>query len=187
MTIKETKHIFLALFLAITIALTACGSGSRSSDVPTLQESQPADEASSGDAATDNEAMMMAFTECLREQGLDVVDPVLDADGNIGKPAPAGGWEFAKGELEAAMVACTEVLEGLTFAENTVDVSAEVDAGMALAACLRERGHDVADPTAETLDQWQSNFKFVIDLKDETAVFDYETCSAEAGGTGGGK
>jgi hypothetical protein len=182
---KQTKFTLITLFWIITIALTACGGGPESSDVPTMQETQPAANEENGTTpVTDNESMMMAFTECLREQGLDVADPIIDADGNIGKPAPVSGGEFEKGALEAVWEACEEHLEGFTAEEESIDISEQVDQAVALAACLRDRGYDVADPTAESLDQWFDGFKDTIDRDDPAAITDYEECSTETGGVG---
>jgi len=180
---KLTK---LATMLTLALLLAACGSDG--ADVPTLQDTQPAtNEESVTDPIESNEALMMTFTECLREQGLNVADPVVGADGNIGKPELVGGGEFDKEVLGEAMEACREHLEGLTFEEKRIDVSELVDQSMALAACLRDKGYDVPDPTAETLVQWRNNFKDAIDWDDPSAIVDFEECSSETGAFGDGK
>ena len=87
------KLVVLILIVTIGLVLAACGSAS--DDVPSLrdvQDAQPVD-AEATDRAPDNEAAMMAFTECLREQGIEVYDPVVDADGNVEKP------EFVEGVM----------------------------------------------------------------------------------------
>jgi hypothetical protein len=129
---------------------------------------------------------MMAFTECLRDQGIDVLDPVVDADGNVGKPELAEG--AVKGEdFGAAWEACAEHLEGFTFGKKQVDVSEQIDQFVALATCLRDKGYDVDDPTAETLDQWGADFKEAPNWDDPAAEADYFECNAEAFGEDGGK
>ncbi|MCP4424972.1 MAG: hypothetical protein GY803_10800 [Chloroflexi bacterium] len=172
----------------MTMALLLAACGVEANDVPSLQDAQSAaDEASVADPGANNEALMMAFTECLREQGLDVADPMVDADGNIGKPELVDGGSLDKEALGAAMEICGERLEGFTFGKKRGDVSEQVDQFLALAACLRDKGYNVADPTAETLDQWMADFKNGIDWDDPTAVSDYEICSGETVGAGGKK
>jgi hypothetical protein len=132
---------------------------------------------------------MMALTQCLRDQGIEVYDPVVDADGNVGKPEFAEGVDPKREEIGAAWEACSEHLEGLTFGKERADLSDQVerlDQFLALAICLRDKGYNVDEPTAETIDQWMGDFKQVFDWRDPAAMADYEDCSGDAG-MGGGK
>jgi hypothetical protein len=183
------KHMTLVAVVAITILiLTACGSDL--DDVATLKTTENTQVEATADAADpilDNEAMMMAFTECMREQGIDVMDPAVDADGNVGKPEFVEGMEYDKETIGAVWEACEHHLEGFTWEKERVDMSEVVDEYVVLAACLREKGYDVDDPTAETLDEWGDDFKRAINWDDPGAVADYEECSGETVGEGGGK
>jgi len=184
---KHMMKLIAAVAISILI-LAACGPDSN--DVATLGTAESTQvEAPNADAAPilDNEAMMMAFTECLRDQGIDVLDPVVDADGNVEKPELAAGAEWDKETMGPAFEACAEHLEGFTFEKKRVDVSEVVDQYVALATCLRDKGYDVDDPTAETLDEWGDDFKRAINWDDPGAVADYEECSGETVGEGGGK
>jgi hypothetical protein len=181
---EHKTTVWLTVVAMGILLLTACGSDS--DDVATLN----ADDAARVESATqsdgealDEEAMMMAFTECLREQGLEVMDPVVDADGNVGKPDVPEG-EDGKA-MTGAWEACEHHLEGFTSEQERKDMSEVVDQYVAFATCMRERGHDVEDPTAETLDQW--NFKSTIDWNDPDATADYEECICETLGEGSGK
>lgn len=181
---RQKTMIWTAVVATSILLLAACSSDS--DDVATLN----ADDAARAQVATqsegealDEEAMMMAFTECLREQGLEVMAPVVDADGNVGKP------QFPEGSDGKAMTgaweACEHHLEGFTSEQERKDMSAVVDQYVAFATCMRERGHDVEDPTAETLDQW--DFKSTIDWNDPDATADYEECIGETLGEGSSK
>ena len=175
------KHItFIVVSMVGILILAACGSAAE--DVPSLGAT-PTPVAA--EEALDNEARMMAFTQCLREQGIEVRDPVVDSEGNVEKPEFIEGYD--KEALGAAWEACTEHLEGFTFEKKRVDMSEVVDQWVALATCLRDKGYDIHDPTAETLDQWLGDFKERIDWKDPEAVADYEECSGAVGFEGGGK
>jgi hypothetical protein len=184
-TIEHKTMIWMAVVAMGIVLVSGCGSDS--DDVATLKT----EEASGAEAVTqgagealDEEAMMMAFTECLREQGLEVMDPVVDADGNIGKPDFPEGAD--KETTAAAWEACEHYLAGFTSEQERKDVSEIVDQYVAFATCMRERGYDVEDPTAETLDQWDFKSKSTIDWNDPDAIADYEECGGETRGEGSG-
>jgi Asp-tRNA(Asn)/Glu-tRNA(Gln) amidotransferase A subunit family amidase len=186
-----TNQLALLILVAVIATLVIAACGSNSEDVPSLRSTgdrqlgEPATgtvDADEVDGVRDAEAAMMVLTECLREQGIEVYDPVVDAEGNVGKP------EFAEGvdekEVWAAWEACEHHLEGVSFEKERVDMSAQVDQWVAVATCLRDKGYDVDDPTAETFDQWMDDFKNAIDWDDPAWVADYEECSGdEASGT----
>ncbi len=186
----KRKHIAIIAVAVIGILfLAACSSDS--DDVPSLRTTgdtqlvEPT--AKAADTVRDNEAQMMAFTQCLRDQGIDVLDPAVDSDGNVQKPELAAGVDAKQKGFTAIYEACAEHLEGFTFEKKRVDVSEQVDQGVALATCLRNKGYDVDEPTAETLDQWRADFKLSIDWEDPTAIADYEECSGDTVGEGSGK
>jgi hypothetical protein len=184
------KHItFIAVAVIGILVLAACGPDS--DDVPslrTIEDTQVVDPtADAASSIRDNESRMMAFTQCLRDQGIEVYDPVVDSEGNVGKPELAEGVDAKREDFKAAYEACAEHLEGFTFETKRVDVSEMVDQYVALATCLREKGYDVDDPTAETLDQWFGDFKAAINWDDPAAIADYEECSSETFGEGSGK
>jgi hypothetical protein len=187
------QHKRLAAVVGVVVCiLVLAGCGSDSDDVPSLrtaEDAQAVDATATADAAdgiSDNEARMMAFTQCLRDQGIEMYDPVVDADGNVQKPEFAEGVELAKSDW-AAFEACDEHLAGFSFEKERVDVSAQVDQWVAIVSCLRDKDYDVDEPTPETLDQWLADFKFGFDWKDPRAVDDYEECSSGAFGVDGRK
>ena len=186
---KHKMMILIAVVVMSALLLTACGSDSN--DVATLKDTENTQvevpKADASDPVLDNEAMMMAFTECLRDQGIDVLDPVVDSEGNVEKPEFAEGAEYDKETVTAAYEVCGEHLEGFTFEKKRVDVSELVDQYVALATCLREKGYDVDDPTAETLEQWGETFKNAINWDDPAAEADFQECSGDMFGEGGKK
>jgi len=174
----------LILVAVVGLMLVACGSDSK--DVPSLN----ADDAQRGEPATDtlaavaeeepldDEAKMLAFTQCLRDQGIEYLDPVVDTDGNVRRPTLAEGVEVSREELGAAYEACAEHIEGLTLGRERPNVSEQVDEFVALATCLRDKGYDVDDPTAETLNQWLVDFRVEFDWDDPKAKTAYEDCNS---------
>ena len=187
---KHKLVAFIVVVVISTMALTACRSDSN--DVATLKTTGNAQveapTADASDPALDNEARMMALTECLREQGIEVMDPVVDADGNVDKPEFVEGVEYDKDKMGQAWEACEHHLEGFIWEKEGPDVSEQVeqlDQYIALATCLREKNYDVDDPTAGTLDAWMGDFKEAINWDDPDAVADYQECSGETVGKGG--
>ena len=172
------------LVAAIALMLVACGS--KSSDVPSLNQDtrRAAPTSVVEEEPLDDEAKMMAFTECMRSEGIELVDAGVDSDGNVQRPGLAEGSQVTREGYGAAMEVCGKHLEGLTFGRERQDVSAQVDQLVALATCLREKGYDVDDPTAETLDQWQVDFRVEFDWDDPKAKKAYDECN---GADGGGK
>jgi len=177
-------------YRALAIAMVICmlflaGCGSASNDVPSLSNTGKERAATSttdtADIASDNEAKMMEFTQCLRDQGIEVLDPVVDSEGNVGKPQLVDGSAMGKKQWGPAWEECAVHLEGFTAERKRVDVSEQLDGFLVLAACLNDKGYDVDEPTAETLQQWQSEFKEGLNWKDPATEKDFEECVAEAG------
>ena len=179
MTNKLAKLILLAV---LSLTLAACSSDSN--DVPSLGATPtpgPADE------VLDTEARMMEFAECLRNEGMQITDPMVDPDGNIQKPELIEGATASKDEWIEAYEVCGEIIENITFERKEVDRSEQVDQYVELAACMRDEGFDLEDPTAETLDIWLTDFKNVFDWDDPNAEAAFETCFGGSSGGDGGR
>lgn len=162
----------IVLVAAIDLMLVACTSDAN--DVPSLGATATA---AAKDAPLDDEEKMMAFTQCMRDEGIELVDAGVDAEGNVQRPVLAEGAQVSKEDLDAAMEMCRKYLEGMTRGRERQDVSEQVDKLVELANCLREKGYDVEDPTAETLDQWGKDFRVTFDWDDSEAQAAYEECS----------
>jgi hypothetical protein len=173
---------YLALMAAIGLVLTACRSNSN--DVPSLAATPTSGTA---DEVLDVEARMMEFTECLRNEGMEIIDPVVDSDGNVQKPELVEGSIISKEEWNAAFEVCGEIIENITFGKEEVDRSEQVDQYVELAACMREAGFDIEDPTAETLDIWMGDLKTTFDWDDPDAQAAFDTCFGGSSGGNNGK
>lgn len=176
MTTKLAKMI---LVTGIGLILVACGSDSN--DVPSLNTDDTQGVESTAvveEEPLDDEAKMMAFVQCMRDEGIEFKDPVVDSEGNVQRPELVEGFTITREELAAPYEACSHHLEGLTFGRGREDVSEQVDTFVALATCLRDKGYDVDDPTAETLDQWGADFRVEFDWDDPKAMAAYEECSS---------
>ena len=138
-----------ALLGAMTLVLAACGTSAGANDgVATLEASTATTTAPLIAEEVDAETQMLAYAECLRDEGVDVEDPTLDDNGNIRPPRPvvAEGESFDRESMVAAREACAEFIEGFTFGFREGDITEFQDTLLQFAACMRENGYDMADP-----------------------------------------
>lgn len=163
----------------VMVGLLLLGCQSDANDVATLRTPDAARVEAAADVAAvplTDEERMMAFTACMRDEGIELMDVSVDADGNVQRPVPAEGAQYSRETLGEAMDVCGKHLEGLTMGRERQDATEALDERVALATCLREKGYDVDDPTAETLNQWGKDFRVEFDWDDPEAVDDYEAC-----------
>jgi hypothetical protein len=142
---RRTKIV--PLVLAIGLVLAACSSTDSDAGVASLEGDSQTDQALGGtvDAATQEEAVM-AFTVCLRDEGLDVEDPVVDDQGNLRPPRLRDIADLDRTVAETAFDACNVYLEDVTFGLETEDRTEREDELLAFAACARDNGYDMPDP-----------------------------------------
>jgi hypothetical protein len=134
----------------LALAAAACGSDTSAGGLASLDGSDGIVEAVEIDETVDEEEAMLAFAECLREQGLDVADPEMGEDGQfrIGavlRPDGATG-SLDREEMRAAMDVCRPLIEGVTQQFRDTDQTEMQDRLYEYAACMRENGYDMADP-----------------------------------------
>lgn len=117
------------------------------------ESSQSNDEPKPVENLTDEE-IATNFTTCLRDQGFNVPDPELNADGTVNlrgirqKLVQDPNFDFRQQKTREAMQACVPLLEGATFAQETSaeDQIALQDNLLTFAQCLRDAGISVKDP-----------------------------------------
>ncbi len=134
------------------MSLFALACGSESNGVASIEAAGGTQDA--GEVATvDVETAWIAFAQCLRENGLEVKDPVVNSKGLVQKPELVEGAEVSKKESGEAYKVCGELIAGVTVEKDKVDQTEYVDRLVELARCLRGQGIDVDDPdvTAEKL------------------------------------
>ncbi len=172
----KTPPRLAGLFVWIALAGAAC-STSTSAEVASLADDVPA--STDGGAAAENP--LLAFSACMRENGLDDFDdPIVGPEGKVEFPnkAEAGTEE----DFKAAFDVCGPLLEGTVFGASKTDAdSAEaVDSLVEFAHCMRVAGFDMPDPDASG--QFQ---EFDKDSPEFAAA--YEHCADELGASGGSK
>ena len=112
------------------------------------------DGASALDGGASDEEAALAFTQCLRDEGLDIADPVVDADGSIqlnggNQQPPAAGDDEG---FQEAFDACGDLLDGTSLLPSIDDVTDNEDAFLEFAQCLRDNDVDVDDPDLSVLE-----------------------------------
>ncbi len=163
----------LILLAGVTLVAAACSSGDDdvTSAVPeVVVEASATEEAAAGpadatdpaDGATDpgagsetDEEAALAFTECMRDEGIDLEDPAVDADGSIqlngGGGPDDGPQDIDPDDAEAAFEVCGSLLDGTSLIPSTDDLAESEDEFLAFAQCLRDEGIDVDDPDISSL------------------------------------
>ena len=167
--------IGVALAQVLLVTFGCSGMSDRESGVAYLSESQTAkrhQQAASqpdplgGESPATDEEITTRFAACMRDNGLDVSDPVLHSDGTV-------NWMALKEDIandpnyqsksKAALNDCLPVLEGATFSkkqskENEVELQ---DRLLEFAQCLRDSGIDVPDP--QVRDDTRGSMKSVLE------------------------
>jgi hypothetical protein len=188
--------IALALTLSVAIGATA--------QVATL--SSP-DETPAPDAAAvtelefaDREEALLAFVQCLRDNGLDVDDPVAGEGGGgrriLGDgPGGSGDLDPQSEEFQTAQVTCGPILEAARPDFDPVVEQERLESELLLAQCLRDNGYpEYPDPALDNdgrLQRGGQGFQTLgIDRRSEGFQNARGTCADDLGveqfGPGGG-
>ena len=108
------------------------------------------DDPASAELAADEAAL--AFSECMRDEGLDFPDIGVDADGNpqLGTALQDAGLDPRSDDFSDALEACSDELDGVGFgggrgAGGLADNTELQDAFFELSECMRDEGFDVGD------------------------------------------
>lgn len=143
------KRTLLLLSVVLAVVTTACSSDNGVEGVATLEDiAAPAEvNVETDEVDVDFEEAMLNFTQCLRDEGLDIEDPEIDADGGFNFRTLAQGAEDIDREtLRAGFEACQSELEGMTLRGGGIDRTAIQDTLIEYAACMRDNGYDMEDP-----------------------------------------
>lgn len=122
-----------------------------------------------------DEEKALEFAACMREQGIDFPDPVVDSEGNVGfdlntlrKLA-----ESPREDIEAAAEPCIGLLEGVNFGFDRIFDAEFQDDLVAFSGCMREHGFDMPDPDFTAVANGEPLYPpFDLDDPDFDAAFD---------------
>lgn len=174
---------FTVLSIAFVVLVAACG-GSDADDgsrVASLQSTTTTSTTSASNVS--GEDQLFEFVECMRENGVDVPDPVVDSDGNVGFPEDVDPTQFQGEDVQEAFSACREFLDFATLGFGDIELSQLADDLLAFAACMRDNDFDLPDPDFSNFeiappdDAGQVNTPFgVLDLGDPDFQAALEIC-----------
>jgi hypothetical protein len=189
--------------LALAGLLAGCGGGGDGdgSDVASIDEnaaseSDDAPDEGGGAGPRDSQEFqdaMLEYAECMRDHGIEMPDPTFDGNGGVTQRLPEGsaGQVGPDGEpseeFESADEACRPIIEDVM---PEMDLSPEEEAErqdqmLAMAECMRGKGHDMPDPTFGEDGSVRIGRRAgpggADPAEDEKFQEDMEACSAEAG------
>ncbi len=188
-----------------TLALLAAACGSDASDEVSAAP-EVVSVGAGGDSTTDDgdtgqdeeagatdEEVALEFAACMRDEGVDMEDPTVNADGSVnlfGGAGPGTGGARGQEDFQEAFETCGEVLEGATFFGNRADNAEFEDNLLEFAQCLRDNGVDVDDPNFNSEGGAQGGgflFGDDFDPRDPANAEVMETCQGLFGGFRGGQ
>lgn len=134
----------VAVLAVVALLVAGCGSNSDSSGVASAGGSGKASATTAPKANQEQQALK--FTQCLREQGINMADPTVDAKGNVRLRPPMGSDEPSRAEMQKARDACQQYLQGLQQDFMGQDQTQFRDSLLKYAQCMRKNGYDLPDP-----------------------------------------
>ena len=142
-----------ALFVVVAVlAATAAGCGGSNdepqvADLPAQANTETAAPETTPSAARDPRDILVDFTGCLREQGVDVPDPDFNATPDEArKRLEEAGIDLDDPHVQEAIRTCQPLLLGILQSLSPEQVQAFRDAIVDYARCMREHGVDLPDP-----------------------------------------
>ncbi len=177
------------LAVAAGLTLTACSTSTDRAQVASLQDAGGATAGAAGTSASapaSTEAELLAYVQCLRDQGVDIADPTVDADGNLtlggGGPGSGSGTGTPMIDHDALLAAqdvCGEAPAG-AFGSAIRDTTEFQDAALAFVQCMRDEGIDVPDPDFSTTSgPGGGGMLGDVDRTDPAVIAALETCQSD--------
>ena len=144
-----SRTSILSLLLVFGLVTSACSTGGADGAVASLDAD--ADDTSVQSAESESipgEESVLAFTACLRVEGLDIDDPDIDAEGNLVAPSmhAIAAETLDIPAVHSAFDACRGLLDNVAFGLSSEDLTGREDELLAFAVCMRENGYDMPDP-----------------------------------------
>jgi hypothetical protein len=162
--IRTASALALAATLGLSLAACADEAGGEPDAVASIDDSASSADDGSDDGDDDGGGgggrpdssefrdAALEYAQCMRDNGIDMPDPTFDSDGGGGRVMiggePEAGTTGPSEEFEAADEECRPILEeAAPEMQLTPEEQAEMqDRLVAMAECMRARGHDMPDP-----------------------------------------
>lgn len=161
-TTTSPRTLLAAVAVAGSIvSLSACGGSSEASTGDQLVASLQTESSDATTGTVDAEPALtpdeaaLALSECLRDEGLDVGDIPVGADGEIDMQGTFQALDPQQEGFRDGMEACGDILDGVGFGGGRgalADDPAIADAFLEFSDCVRDEGfEDIPDLTAGRL------------------------------------
>ncbi len=147
---------------------------------------------------TDREEALLAYAQCMRDNGIEMDDPAVGGGGRgflRAGSGPRGGFDELDKGFELAREACSPILEAARPEVDPVAERERLEEQLALAQCLRENGFpEYPDPAVDADGRLQRGGRQPsqdgIDRRSEAFISARTTCADQLGveqfGPGGG-
>ena len=145
----KTSRRYWAALVALSLMTAACsGDTAISADVASLEVGDTeTTETGPLEDLVELERALFDLSACMRDEGVEVGDPTVDADGNVLLGTPPGGESISDhGALMDAYAVCGDLIGGRSLGHGDADRTAVHDRLVEFAACVRDNGYDVSDP-----------------------------------------
>ncbi len=146
--VDSVKRWHWFLLMGLTLLVVGCGTSTDAiSDVASLDEGGVGDaEVSALGEIVDQEVELFEFSACMRDEGIDIGDPTVDADRNVALGTPMN-MISDHGALMEAYETCSDFIGGRALGHGGEDRTAVHDRLLDYAKCVRENGYyQLADP-----------------------------------------
>jgi hypothetical protein len=134
----------------LAASAAACGGSDDEPEVAALPAATETGEAPTGattEAVRDPRDILVDFTRCLREEGVDVPDPDFEAaPGEARERLEEAGIDLDDPHVQEAVQTCQPLLAGILQSFSPEQIQAFRDAIVEYAECMREQGIDLPDP-----------------------------------------
>jgi hypothetical protein len=179
------RTFILPLLLALGLVAGACSGGAANTGVASLDTDVDDTPIQSNAESIPGEESVLAFTACLRDEGLNIDDPGIDAEGNLVAPQPhaIAAETLDMAAVHSAFDVCEGFLDNVAFGLSTEDLTQREDELLAFALCMRENGYDMPDPDfSGDGHSGDGPFGDAIDTDDPAFQAAAESCEGIVGG-----
>ena len=157
----------------IALIVAACSTGDDTGDVASLTNIDDSSVVEIVDSTNDEQALI-DFSACMRDQGMDFPDPIVDTDG-YPRFDFANPEDIDRDALFEAGEACREHLEGVVLGLPDFDTAEFNDTFLEYATCMRENGFEEIPDRIDMVAMMQGN-EIPIDPTDPDFIAADEQC-----------